>query len=136
MARVLVIDDDQVLVDVMVSALTARGHDVSFAFDGRAGSKALAAARFDAVVCDLLMPNQDGLETIREIRRERPDVAIVAVSGGLSGRSHVDILQVASKFGADQTLCKPFKPSQLGSAVDAALAARPAVCSSAAPGTF
>lgn len=124
MARILVIDDDEVFVDVMVHALEERGHEVAFALDGLAGTKAFTTQPFDAVICDLVMPNQEGLETIRHLRRERPGVAIVAVSGGLSRAQQVDVLQFASKFGADQTLRKPFKPSQLGTALDAALAAR------------
>jgi CheY-like chemotaxis protein len=123
-ARILVIDDDEVFVDMMVHALEERGHNVAFALDGLAGTKAFAASPFDAVICDLVMPNQEGLETIRHIRRERPGIAIVAVSGGLPRAPQVDVLDLASKFGADQTLRKPFKPSQLGTALDAALAAR------------
>ena len=124
MARILVIDDDEVFVDVMVHALEERGHAVTFALDGLAGTRAFTAQPFDAVICDLVMPNQEGLETIRHMRRERPCIAIVAVSGGLPRAPQIDVLNLASKFGADQTLRKPFKPSQLGTAVDAALAAR------------
>jgi DNA-binding response OmpR family regulator len=123
-ARVLVIDDDEVFVDLMVHALQERGHDVAFALDGQAGCTAFASATFDVVVCDLVMPEQEGLETIRRIRRESSSVAILAVSGGMARAPQIDVLHIARQFGADLTLSKPFKLSQLLAAVDNALASR------------
>jgi len=123
MARVLVIDDDELFVKLMVQALKQRGHDVEFALDGRVGSEAFVASRFDVVVCDLVMPHQEGFETIRKMRRERPDIGIVAISGGLTvSTAKIDILRMAEQFGADVTLSKPFKLSELVVAVDTALA--------------
>ena len=125
MARVLVIDDDNLFVKLMVHALTERGHAVAFAYDGLAGLREFAAAKFDAVVCDLVMPEQEGVETIRLLRRQTTEVGIVAISSGLrSSTSAVDVLQFASKFGADVTLKKPFKLSQLVAAVDEAMSLR------------
>jgi DNA-binding response OmpR family regulator len=122
MARVLVIDDDELFVKLMVHALQERGHEVEFAFDGLAGARAFSASRFDAVVCDLIMPDQEGLETIRHMRRERPQVGIVAISSGMKRAPEVDVLHFANQLGADLTLRKPFKLSQLTAAVDSAIA--------------
>ena len=127
LARVLVIDDDEVFVNLMVDALRERGHHVSFALDGHAGSKLFRSFPFDVVVCDLVMPEQEGLETIRTIRTDNADVAIVAVSGGLATAPQIDVLHIASQFGADLTLRKPFKLRQLTAAVDEALVVRSAV---------
>lgn len=124
MARVLIIDDDNLFVKLMVHALTQRGHEVEFALDGLAGSKAFAASRFDVVVCDIIMPEQEGVETIKAMRRQRPDIGIVAISGGLSlaRATNIDVLHIAGQFGADVTLKKPFQLSELAAAVDKALA--------------
>ncbi|MCE9521856.1 MAG: response regulator [Alphaproteobacteria bacterium] len=126
MARVLVIDDDQLFVKLMVHALKQRGHEVEFALDGIAGVRMFAASAFDAVVCDIVMPEQEGVQTIKQIRLARSDVAIVAISGGLSfsHSANIDVLEIAGKLGADITLKKPFQLSELSSAVETALSAR------------
>lgn len=126
MARVLVIDDDELFVKLMVHALEERGHHVTFAHDGAAGSRAFAKEKFDAVVCDLIMPDQEGLETIRLIRQDNPQVGIVAISSGMKRAPDVDVLYFANRLGADTTLRKPFKLSELTSAVEATIAKAPA----------
>jgi DNA-binding response OmpR family regulator len=110
----------------MVHTLTKHGHQVEFAFDGTTGTRAFAKARFDAVVCDMVMPEQEGVQTIRQMRAEQPDIAIVAISGGLSfsHSSKIDVLDIAKRLGADVTLKKPFQLSELVAAVDQALASR------------
>lgn len=126
MARVLVIDDDQLFVKLMVHALKQRGHEVEFALDGATGARTFAASHFDAVVCDIVMPEQEGVQTIRQMRSDRPDVAIVAISGGLnfSHATNIDVLEIAGKLGADATLKKPFQLSELAAALDKSLTAR------------
>lgn len=125
MARILVIDDDRLFVKLMVHALTQRGHEVEFALDGISGCRVFDHSRFDAVVCDIVMPDQEGLQTITQMRVDRPDVGIVAISGGLSfgEMSSVDVLHIAERMGADVTLKKPFQLSELAAAVDRVLAA-------------
>jgi DNA-binding response OmpR family regulator len=122
MARILVVDDDELFVKLMVHALRERGHEVEFAHDGEAGEHAFDAQPFDAVVCDLMMPRQEGLETIRYMRRIAPKLAIVAISSGLERQAGVDILDMAKRLGAHETVRKPFKLSQLTAAVETALA--------------
>jgi len=124
MARVLVIDDDELLVKLMVHALTRRGHDVAFAHDGEAGALLFDHGHFDAVVCDIVMPEREGLETIQHMRRARPDLGIVAVSGGLGGCANIDVLEFVEKLGADITIKKPFQMSDLSDAVEQAIARR------------
>ena len=128
MARVLIIDDDELFIKLMVHALKQRGHDVEFALDGLAGCRMFAASQFDIVVCDIVMPEQEGVETIKIIRRSRPDVGIIAISGGLSlsHTTNIDVLHFAGQFGADTTLKKPFQLSELTTTVDAVLASRQA----------
>jgi CheY-like chemotaxis protein len=127
MARVLIIDDDELFIKLMVHALKQRGHEVEFALDGLAGSRVFSQSRFDVVVCDIVMPEQEGVETIKMMRRERPDVGIVAISGGLSlsHTTNIDVLHIAGQFGANATLKKPFQLSDLTAAVDSVLATPP-----------
>jgi DNA-binding response OmpR family regulator len=126
MARILVIDDDQLFVKLMVRTLEQRGHEVAFALDGSTGERMFSEASYDAVVCDIVMPEQEGVQTIRHIRTRRPDIGIVAISGGLSfgHTGNVDVLDIADKFGADVTLKKPFQLPELAAAVDQVLAKR------------
>jgi DNA-binding response OmpR family regulator len=124
MARVLVIDDDELIVKLMVHALSRRGHQVAFALDGEAGVRAFDGSPFDAVVCDIVMPEKEGVETIQHMRRARTDLGIVAVSGGMGSRAGIDVLDFVEKLGADITIRKPFQMSALCDAVDQAIAAR------------
>lgn len=124
MARVLVIDDDKLFVKLMVHALQERGHEVAFALDGAAGLQTFTASPFEVVVCDMLMPEQEGVETIRLLRQHNAGVGIVAISSGLRRSATIDILHVAAQFGADVTLQKPFKLSQLTAAVEQLVSSR------------
>lgn len=126
MSRILVIDDDELFIKLMVHALTQRGHEVDFALDGLEGSKKFVENTYDAVVCDIVMPEQEGVKTITSMRRARSDVAIVAISGGLTkfGGKSIDILEIAERLGADRTLNKPLQLSELAKVVDEAIAAR------------
>lgn len=123
MARVLVIDDDELFVKLMVHALEQRGHEVTSANDGISGEAAFKSAPFDAVVCDLVMPRQEGLETMRAMQRKNPRLGVVAISSGLGQAPSMDILNMARLLGAHVTLRKPFQLSQLATAVDEAIAA-------------
>jgi CheY-like chemotaxis protein len=110
--RVLVIDDDEQIRLVMRRALERAGYVF---FEVADGSLALAATRQhrpDVVVTDIIMPEKEGIETIRELQREFPDLAIIAMSGG--GRiDHHTYLGLARKLGAVATLAKPFLPQDL-----------------------
>ncbi len=109
---VLVVEDDQILRNLIVRSLKAAQYQVSEAADGQKAIKALEAAPVSIVVTDIIMPDQEGVETIIEIRRRWPDIKIVAMSGG--GRiDPTMILGLAQTFGADALLKKPFKPQDL-----------------------
>ncbi len=107
MIRVLIIDDDLQLREMMRQALERDGYDVQEAADGREGVDMFRKAPANLVITDLIMPEQEGIETIRELRGDFPKLKIIAISGG--GRAGPDgYLTVAKAFGADRTLCKPF----------------------------
>lgn len=132
-ARILVIDDDRVFATLVAEALASAGHRVDVAADGRQGLVAVRTTRYDAIVTDIIMPDQEGIETIRLIRRVEPDLPILAMSGG-GLRLSLDLLQMARAIGADDTLAKPFLPGELVRRVAALLARRNGALPAAAGG--
>jgi DNA-binding response OmpR family regulator len=123
MAHILVIDDDELFVKLMCHSLKEKGHTIEFALDGQQGWKAFCNGKFDVIVCDIVMPAQEGFETIKRIRQQDTDVGIVAISGGLSRSlpSNLDVLDIVSKLGANATLKKPFSLSALAACVERVL---------------
>jgi len=117
MAQILIIDDEDQVRALFRRALEQAGHEVVTAPDGNAGCKLYRQHPSDMVICDIIMPDKDGLETIIDLRRTFPTVKIIAISGG--GRvSSADYLDMAHKFGADLILEKPVTPQALARAVD------------------
>ncbi len=113
--RALVIDDDAVYRLLVRSVLEDSGWSVEEAWDGQIGWQMYQLADYDLVVTDIVMPHQEGLETIQLMRAHRPDARIIAISGG--GSYPGGYLSAARWFGADQTLAKPFTAPALQSAV-------------------
>ena len=122
--RLLVIDDDNLGRAALTDMLQTAGFEVVTASNGRLGLELLNTTSVDAIITDILMPEQEGLETIREARQRFPDLRILAISGGGAGGGETQLLRFAESFGADQTLPKPFTGSQLVAAVRALLASR------------
>ena len=121
MARILVIDDDELVRSTIKAALEHAKHEVEVAGDGHQGIARYQGGTFDLVVTDIIMPEKEGIETIIELRQHNPAIKIIAISGG--GRTSNEIfLDVAKKFGAVAVLAKPFSPKQLIATVDKALA--------------
>jgi CheY-like chemotaxis protein len=112
MPRILVIDDNDAFRSTICLWLKHHGYDVVQATNGKEGMEMLAKSTPDIILTDILMPEQDGLETIQAVRKQQPHLRIVAMSGGmLDGR--VDFLPIAAKFGADHVMPKPFSGSEL-----------------------
>ena len=121
MARILVIDDDELVRATVKAALELAEHEVVVASDGQQGIASYQGGKFDLVVTDIIMPEKEGIETILELRQHNPAVKIIAISGG--GRTSNEIfLDVAKKFGAVDVLAKPFTPKQLLASVKKVLA--------------
>ncbi len=123
MARILVIDDDVQLQQMLKLTLELLGHQVEQAFDGAEGARRCQASPPDVVLTDILMPNQDGLQTIRELRRACPVVRIIAMSGGSQALADMDALPFAARFGARRVLYKPFGRKELSAALEEAISA-------------
>ena len=124
MARVLVIDDEEQVRTLIREVLEGAGHEVMEAGNGREAMKLYEANPTNVVITDLVMPEQDGLETIRELRRRFPAVKIIAVSGAQQ-KLNLDLLYVAEKLGALRTLEKPFDICKLVALVEELLQDKP-----------
>lgn len=122
MALILVIDDEPSLRLIIRRILERAGHSVLDASDGRDGVALTQAQDFDVIITDLLMPDMDGIETIREIRVHRPSTPILAMSGGGSTEASATLfLGAAAKLGADAILAKPFRAAELLQSLEALL---------------
>ena len=111
MYRILVIDDDEQVRAVCQRVLEESGFEVTVAPDGLAGLEIFDRHPSDLVICDIYMPNKDGIETIQELTKNYFDVKVIAISGGAPGLP--DYLASARLFGAVEVLPKPFTPAQL-----------------------
>ena len=122
MASILIIDDDETLRTTLARALEIFGHNVRQAADGNEGVAAYRAAPADLVITDIVMPEKEGLDIIRELRHDYPALRIIAMSGGLAYDPKL-YLHMAARFGATAVLAKPFDLAELRRVVDAALQA-------------
>ena len=120
MASILVIDDEVQVRFAMRAVLEDAGHSVEEAATGTDGLAALNERAFDLVICDIIMPDKEGIETIGDIRALLPQQPIVAISGGGRIRKE-DYLAVAAAVGASQTIAKPFTADTLLATVSAVL---------------
>jgi len=117
MARILVIDDDPFIRDVLKQTLERSRHNVVLAGDGEQGLQLFRENNFDLVITDLIMPKKEGIETIVELRKISPSARIIAISGGYRLPAE-NYLKIATTLGVDGTLIKPFEKADLISAVD------------------
>lgn len=121
--KVCVIDDDPLMLEHLAEMVTGLGHQVVTAADVDTGLRRVESQGSDVAIVDILMPERDGLTFIMEVRRTRPDLRIVAISGG--GRLGAgSLLGMAGGLGADATLAKPFSATDLSRALDAPTSAQ------------
>jgi len=124
MATILLIDDEELVRQTLGHTLTDGGHTVVFASDGAEGLRQMSGASPDLVITDIVMPDQEGLETIMALRKLAAALPIIAISGGGRGGS-LDFLSAASALGATRVLRKPFGKAALLEAVNDCLSAIP-----------
>ena len=116
MTQILVIDDDDLIRGLLRSVLEKAGYQVLEAPDGNVGIENFREQSADLIITDILMPEKEGLETIMEIRRESPDVKIIAISGGAKVGPFT-YLKLAERFGAERVFSKPLEMRQLLQAI-------------------
>ena len=110
MKRILVVDDDSELRQVLAQTLVQAGYEVATAANGRQASALYRSQTPDIVITDMYIPDKDGLEALMELRGDFPEIKVIAISGAVSKDN---VLQVASILGAACTLVKPFEPAEL-----------------------
>ncbi|MEJ2737511.1 MAG: response regulator transcription factor, partial [Anaerolineae bacterium] len=115
-AKILVVDDEQSILDLVTAYLRREGYEVQTAVDGHGGLQAARAFKPDLIVLDIMLPGMDGLEVLAHLRRES-DVYVIM----LTARSEEIDKIVGLSVGADDYLTKPFSPRELVARVKAAL---------------
>jgi len=116
MPRVLVVDDDEDVREMLRQMLERQGYEVTTAADGKQGLARYREDPADLIVLDIVMPEREGLETIMELRRDDPGVKIIAISGGgrIGPQSYIE---VARALGAQRTFAKPLDRREFLAAV-------------------
>ncbi len=116
MRRILIIDDEPYILLMLKKMLERAGYEVDLASNGREGMALFEKATADLVITDIIMPDKEGLELILEMKKQRPALKIIAMSGG--GRiSPESYLECAKHFGAARVFQKPFRQKELMLAV-------------------
>jgi DNA-binding response OmpR family regulator len=120
MAKILVIDDNDLVRASTRTILESEGYVVDEAGDGDIGIARAKSGTPDLIITDIVMPNKEGIEMIRDLRGRGYDGPIIAMSGG--GRlDATEVLDLAGKLGADACIAKPFKKAELLAKVKACL---------------
>jgi CheY-like chemotaxis protein len=119
MARILLIEDDHTVRAVLRMSLTGIGHTVIEARNGKEGLDLFRRAGADLVITDIIMPEKEGLEVLRELQKKQlPPVKVIAISGGGVSQNAADALRMAKFLGAAKTLTKPFSNEVLIAAIN------------------
>jgi len=116
-AKILVIDDEQIVHESCNRILTEEGYEVKSAFTGQEGFKKIEEEQFDLVITDLKMPGISGMEALKKIKQDNPNIGIVMVTGYSTAETAVE----AMKLGAFDYLPKPFTPDELISVINKAV---------------
>jgi two-component system response regulator ResD len=117
MPQVLVVDDDDTVASVVVTYLERAGHTVERVSDGQAALDAVAKSPPDLMVLDLMLPEVDGLEVCRRVRRTQADLPIIMLTALGEAEDRIAGLEV----GADDYVTKPFSPRELVLRIDSVL---------------
>ncbi len=117
MGRIMVVEDDKAVRELLREILKRAGHEVIAAGNGKEAIALYQDTPADLIITNILMPEKEGLETIQEMRRDDPDIKIIAISGG-GQIGPADYLEIARRFGAMRTFSKPFDRKELLAAVD------------------
>jgi DNA-binding NtrC family response regulator len=115
--RALVIDDEQIVLDSVSKILKEERYEVDTALSGREGLHQAIEKDYDVVLTDIRMPDMGGMRVLRDVKRAKPTLPVVIITGYATVRSAVQ----AMKLGAADYLEKPFTPDQLLKAVASAL---------------
>ena len=119
--KVLVIDDEQIVLDSVATLLRDEGFDVDISLRGREGLDWAIERKYDVILSDIRMPDIGGMRVLRDIKRIHPSLPVIMITGYAS----VDSAIQAMKLGAAEYIEKPFEPEQLIDSVNRALGVSP-----------
>ena len=117
MAKILLIDDDAQVLEVMTSFLEREHHEISTAIGGKQGIRLLENQPFDLIITDVFMPEQDGLGGLMWLLNQTTRQKIIVMTGGSAAMDQNLLLEMCQKLHADKILLKPVDFETLTSAV-------------------
>lgn len=119
MPVVLVVDDDEFMQRMLRTVLEQEGFSVACAYNGAKAIEHIKQHEIDIVVTDMIMPGGNGLSFIRELKGVKPNMPVIAMSGGIDGvgRRGTSDLDICGAYGVNYLLPKPFEPKELISAI-------------------
>ena len=106
MANILIVDDDEMMRGLFKGMVTKAGHEVTLCDTSQEAIRIAEEFKPDLLITDIFIPEQGGLEVIRQAKKILPEIKIIAVSG-FAMRQDVDVLELAKRGGADETFQKP-----------------------------
>lgn len=121
MAKILIADDEPSVLEVMRRILAVDGHEVIEARDGEEAVRKIRTEQPALALIDLFMPRKEGLETIMQLRKNHPDLKIIAISGG-NPTHGMSFLDMAARLGAHRTMAKPFSMEEMRNTIAEVLA--------------
>lgn len=116
MKKILVVDDDEITLDVVAALLESAGYEVMTAYDGSEVMAKLKEMSPDLLLMDLVMPNQEGIETIVQVRKQYKHIPVIAMSS-----FNVEYLSIAQSLGANASVMKPIHRNDLLSKIQGLL---------------
>ncbi len=114
--KILVVDDDQMIREMVKVALTKAGYEIELAENGEEAIEILQHKNYDMVITDLVMPKKDGVALMSHIQKQDLNIPVLVISGGVEGHAK-DFINYSGYF-ADDTLTKPFTDTLLLQAVE------------------
>jgi len=118
MAKILVVDDEEPIRTLVSKIVAKDGHEIMEAENGVHACKSFQDADIDLIITDLVMPEQNGIEMIIQLKKTHPAVKVIAISGGSGFSGQIDLLSVAKLLGAKHIIKKPFTVDQIREAVN------------------
>lgn len=118
MIKILVVDDEASVRKMVTNTIASVGYEVIEASSGAEAYDACKETSIDLIITDVVMPDKNGIDLIMEVKKEYPDLPVIAISGGGGITGRFDYLEIAKLVGAKNILKKPFTTTELRSAVD------------------
>ena len=108
-ARILVVDDEEIVIRSCLRILEGNGYEIDVAHDGHEALRKIESNTYDIMILDIMMPNLGGLEVLRRVKETHPDMDVIMITG----LSQIDTAVQAMKLGAFDYISKPFEPDEL-----------------------